>query len=390
MPKRCPPPGADPSRPPDLPPSLVTLFKNTPSMAADVFRIGCLTGDAPAATAGAWILVENGEADTRDAILRFVVEEIGFADVALVDRMRRIWGAVRPQGPWAPPIEWPDMVETIEMLCTARTGTIATDLLAYSLYPFERPSRIEAMWAASLEDRAKVLANPSEPLVNRLAAALAMADGLDPRWSHCEEPDDGATPVLLSTLTGLPVPVPLVDGIEYAIRGGCNFPAIAHALVYGELAEAGAVVAPILADPTFPALAANLRAAWALPSGDPPVLLPSVLGLPLHAFHWRTELGAAGIGSTLRAEPDLIDRLAALSPADPAEIVDTTIERATRRLATRALPVPSIPDAAELGDLGLFCRVGVAPHEVPAVIGLVRPILPMVARTITSRLVVLH
>ena len=382
--------GADDLRPPALPVVLDDLFKEYPDICKDVFQIACLASDTAAASVAAWHFVQLGEADTRDAVLQFVIESIGFADVELVDRMRRIWGAVRPQGPWAPPLEWPDIVETIQILITAPTGTVATDLLAYGIYPFERPSRIKAMWDAPLELRAQTLADTTKPLVTRLAAALAMTEGIDARWSHCEEADGGAAELLISTLTTLTTPAPLIDGIEYAIRGEYSFPALAHALVHGELTAVSSAPRPIILDQSFPKLSESIRTAWAAPIEHGVAGLPTVLGLPLHAFHWRTDVGLAAIQIALKTDPDLVSRLAALSPADPAEVVDTVIARATRRLATRDVAVPSIPFAAEMGDLGLFCRVGVAPHEVATVIGLVRPILPAVARASTSRLVVLH
>lgn len=323
-------------------------------------------------------------------MLRFVIEGIGFADVELVDRMRRIWGAVRPQGPWVPPLEWPDIVETIQILTTAPTGTVATDLLAYSIYPFERPSRIKAMWDALLEVRAQTLADTSKPLVTRLAAALAMTEGIDPRWSHCEEAEGSASALLSATLSTLTIPAPLIDGIDYAIRGEYSFPALAHALVYGEQVAVAKAPRPVILDQSFPNLSESICTAWAALTDNGVAGLPTVMGLPLHAFHWRTDVGLTAIQAALKTDPDLVSRLGELSPADPAEVVDTVIGRATRRLATRDVAVPSIPFAAELGDLGLFCRVGVAPHEVAAVIGLVRPILPAIAKAILGRLVVLH
>jgi hypothetical protein len=382
--------GADNLRPPDLSPGLEALFNANNGMSKDVFQIACLAGDTVAASIAAWHFVQIGEAGTRDAVLQFVIESIGFADVELVDRMLRIWGAVRPQGPWAPALEWPDIVETIQILTTSPTGTVATDLLAYGIYPFERPSRIKAMWDSPLEVRAQTLADTTMPLMIRLAAALAMTEGVDPRWSHCEEAEGGATALLSSTLSSLAIPTHLIDGIEYAIRGEYSFPALAHALVHGEQIAVNKAPRPVILDPSFPKLSESIRTAWAAPIEHWVAGLPTVLGLPLHAFHWRTDVGLAAIQIALKTDPDLVSRLAALSPADPAEVVDTVIARATRRLATRDVAVPSIPFAAELGDLGLFCRVGVAPHEVANVIGLVRPILPAVARAITSRLVVLH
>ncbi len=101
--------GADDLRPPDLPYPIETLFMQNAGMSKDVFQIACLAGDAVAASIAARHFVQIGEADTRDAVLQFVIETIGFADVELVDRMRRIWGAIRPQGPWAPALEWPDI-----------------------------------------------------------------------------------------------------------------------------------------------------------------------------------------------------------------------------------------------------------------------------------------
>lgn len=101
--------GADDLRPPALPVVLDDLFKEYPDICKDVFQIACLASDTAAASVAAWHFVQLGEADTRDAVLQFVIESIGFSDVELVDRMRRIWGAVRPQGPWAPPLEWPDI-----------------------------------------------------------------------------------------------------------------------------------------------------------------------------------------------------------------------------------------------------------------------------------------
>jgi hypothetical protein len=382
--------GAHNLRPPDLPYPLENLLKTNDGMSKDVFQIACLAGDTAAASISAWHFVQIGEADTRDAVLQFVIESIGFADVGLVDRMRRIWGAVRPQGPWAPALEWPDIVETIQILTTAPTGTVATDLLAYGIYPFERPSRIRAMWDASLEDRAQTLADTTKPLVIRLAAALAMTEGIDPRWSHCEEAKNGATALLASTLSALAIPPPLIDSIEYAIRGEYSFPALAHAVLYGEQVAVAKAPRPVILDQSFPKLSESIRTAWAAPTEHGVAGLPTVLGLPLHAFHWRTEIGLAAIQAALKSDPALISRLGELSPADPAEVVDTVIARATRRLAIREIAVPSIPFAAELGDLGLFCRVGVAPHEVAAVIGLVRPILPAIAKAILGRLVVLH
>jgi hypothetical protein len=382
--------GADDLRPPDLPYQLETLFKENEGMSKDVFQISCLAGDSAAASIAAWHFVQQSEADTRDAVLQFVVESIGFADVELVGRMRRIWGAIRRQGAWAPPLEWPDIIETIQILTRSPTGTVATDLLAYSIYPFERPSRIKAMWDSTLEVRAQTLADTTMPLVIRLAAALAMTEGIDPRWSHCEEAEGGATALLCSTLSALAIPPPLIDGIEYAIRGEYSFPALAHALVYGEQVAVAKAPRPVILDQSFPKLTESIRTAWATPIEHGAAGLPTVLGLPLHAFHWRTDVGLAAIQIALKTDPDLVSRLAALSPADPAEVVDTVIARATRRLANRDVAVPSIPFAAELGDLGLFCRVGVAPHEVAAVIGLVRPILPAVAKAIMVRLVVLH
>jgi hypothetical protein len=382
--------GADDLRPPALPAVLDDLFKVNEGMSKNVFQIACLAGDTAAASIAAWHFVQMSEGDTRDAVLQFVIEGIGFSNVELVDRMRRIWGAVRPQGPWAPPLEWPDIVETIQILITAPTGTVATDLLAYSIYPFERPSRINAMWDSSLEARAQVLADTTKPLVTRLAAALAMTEGIDPRWSHREEAEGGSAGLLTSTLTALATPAPLIDGIEYAIRGESSFPALAHALVHGELTAVSTTPRPVILDQSFPKLIEIIQAAWTAPAENGSAWLPTVLGLPLHAFHWRTDIGLPAIQIALKSDPDLVSRLGELSPADPAEVVDTVIARATRRLATRDVPVPSIPFAAELGDLGLFCRVGVAPHEVATVIGLVRPILPAVAKAIVGRLVVLH
>ena len=204
--------GGDNLRPPDLPYPLETLLKTNDGMSKDVFQIACLAGDTAAASIAAWHFVQTSEADTRDAVLEFVIESIGFADVGLVDRIRRIWGTVRPQGPWAPALEWPDIVETIQILTTAPTGTVATDLLAYSIYPFERPSRIKAMWDSTLEVRAQTLADTTKPLVTRLAAALAMTEGIDPRWSHCEEAEGGATTLLCSTLSALAIPGPADRG----------------------------------------------------------------------------------------------------------------------------------------------------------------------------------
>ena len=257
--------GADTLRPPDLPYPLETLLKTNDGMSKDVFQIACLAGDTAAASIAAWHFVQTSEADTRDAVLEFVIESIGFADVGLVDRMRRIWGAVRPQSPWAPALEWPDIVETIQILTTAPTGTVATDLLAYSIYPFERPSRIKAMWDSTLEVRAQTLADTTKPLVTRLAAALAMTEGIDPRWSHCEEAEGGATTLLCSTLSALAIPVQLIEGIEYAIRGEYSFPALVHALIYGEQVAVTKAPRPVILDQSFPKLSESIRTAWAAP-----------------------------------------------------------------------------------------------------------------------------
>jgi hypothetical protein len=200
--------------------------------------------------------------------------------------------------------------------------------------------------------------------------------------------EDSAEESMCGILQSKGAPQVLVDGLEYAQRDERSFPALAHLLVHSEHIAPSGLPSNAL-DPVLAQTAELIRACWLDPqfgeAGPPPVL-----GLPLAAFSWHTEPGKTAMQDALAQLPKVVKRLNALSKADPVEIVDTVIGRATRRLAARDTKLPAFPYAPEMGDMGMFCRIGISPFEIVTVLNLVRPILPAIAKNLAARLVVLH
>jgi hypothetical protein len=373
---------------PDVPAWMMAAFAAHPHLSQDLFTPACLIGDRTTLNIAAWDLVQKGEFAARDALLGFAIEQVGFADVPLLSDIRREWGAVRPQIDWEPVRDWLDVGVTVRALATALTGTVATDLLAYCLYPITKDVPFKTLWKAKQDLRSQILEDLTKPLAIRLSAALACMDHVDPRWAYCMESKDSAEENLVDVLLSQDAPQVLIDGLQYAQRDERSFPAVAHLLVHSEHVAPSGLPSNAL-DPILARTAELIRASWLDPQfvevGPPPVL-----GLPLAAFGRHTEPGKTAMQDALVQAPNVIKRLKSLSKADPVEIVDTVIGRATRRLATRDTKLPAFPYAPEMGDMGMFCRIGISPFEIVTVLNLVRPILSTIAKNIAARLVVLH
>lgn len=374
--------------PPDVPTWMMAAFAAHPHLSQDIFASACLLGDRATLNIAAWDLVQKGEFAIRDALLGFAIEQVGFADVPLLSAIRREWGAIRPQIDWEPVRDWLDVGVTVRSLAAAPTGTVATDLLAYCLYPVTKDVPFKTLWKAKHELCAQILGDLTKPLVIRLPAALASMDHIDPRWSYCMESMDSAEENMVEILLSQGAPQVLIDDLQYAQRDERSFPAVAHLLVHGEHVAPSGPPSNAL-DPVLAQTAELIRASWFDPQfgevGPPPVL-----GLPLAAFGWHAEPGKTAMQEALAQVPGVVKRLKALSKADPVEIVDTVIGRATRRLAARDTKLPAFPYAPEMGDMGMFCRIGISPFEIVSVLNLVRPILPAIAKNLAARLVVLH
>jgi hypothetical protein len=374
--------------PPEVPAWIMAAFAAHPHLSQDLFAPACLIGDRTTLNIAAWDLVQKGEFATRDALLGFAIEQVGFADVPLLSDIRREWGAIRPQIDWEPVRDWLDVGVTVRALAAAPTGTVATDLLAYCLYPVTKDVPFKTLWKAKQELRSQILGDLTKPLVVRLSAALASMDHVDPRWAYCMGAEDSAEQNMIDILLSQGAPQVLIDGLEYAQRDERSFPAVAHLLVHGEYGAPCGLPSNAL-DPILAQTAELIRACWLDPQfgevGPPPVL-----GLPLAAFSWNSEPGKTAMQDALAQVPNVVKRLKSLSKADPVEIVDTVIGRATRRLATRDTKLQAFPYAPEMGDMGMFCRIGISPFEIVLVLNLVRPILPAIAKNLASRLVVLH
>jgi hypothetical protein len=374
--------------PPDVPAWMMAALAAHPHLSQDLFAPACLIGDRAILNIAAWDLVQKGEFTARDALLGFAIEQVGFADVPLVSAIRREWGAVRPQIDWEPVRDWLDVGVTVRALAAAPTGTVATDLLAYCLYPVTQDVPFKTLWKAKQELRSQIIEHLTKSLAIRLSAALASMDHVDPRWAYCMGSKDSAEENMVEILLSQGAPQVLVDGLQYAQRDERSFPAVAHLLVHGEhVAPTGAPSNAL--DPILARTAELIRACWLDPQfgevGPPPVL-----GLPLASFGWNAEPGKSAMQDALAQVPNVVKRLKSLSKADPVEIVDTVIGRATRRLAVRDTKLPAFPYAPEMGDMGMFCRIGISPFEIVTVLNLVRPILPTIAKNLAARLVVLH
>jgi hypothetical protein len=321
-------------------------------------------------------------------LLEFAIEQIGFADVPLLSAVRREWGAIRPRIDWEPVRDWLDVGVSVRALATAPTGMVATDLLAFCLYPVTKDVPFKALWKAKQELRSQIVEDLAKPLAVRLSAALASMDHVDPRWAYCMGAEDSSEESMVGILQSQGMPQVLIDGLEYAQRDERSFPALAHLLVHGEHIAPSDLPSNAL-DPILAQTAELIRTCWLdLQFGE--VGPPPVLGLPLAAFAWHSEPGKTAMQDALAQAPDVVKRLSALSKADPVEIVDTVIGRATRRLAARDTKLPAFPYAPEMGDMGMFCRIGISPFEIVTVLNLVRPILPAIAKNLAARLVVLH
>ena len=374
--------------PPEVPAWMMAAFAAHPHLSQDLFAPACLIGDRATLNIAAWDLVQKGEVATRDALLGFAIEQVGFADVPLLADIRREWGAVRPRIDWEPVRDWLDAGVTLRALAAAPTGAIATDLLAYCLYPVTKDVPFKTLWKANQELRSQILGDLTKPLAVRLSAALASMDHVDPRWAYCMGAEDSSEESMVGILQSQGMPQVLIDGLEYAQRDERSFPAVAHLLVHGEHVAPSGLPSNAL-DPILARTAELIRASWLDPQfgevGPPPVL-----GLPLAAFGWHTEPGKTAMQEALAQVPEVVKRLKSLSKADPIEIVDTVIGRAIRRLANRDTKLPAFPYAPEMGDMGMFCRIGISPFEIVTVLNLVRPILPAIAKNLAARLVVLH
>jgi hypothetical protein len=373
---------------PEVPTWIAAAFAAHPHLSRDLFASACLIGDRATLNIAAWDLVQKGEFAARDALLGFAIEQVGFADVPLLSAIRREWGAVRPQIDWEPVRDWLDVGVTVRALAAAPTGTVAADLLAYCLYPVTKDVPFKTLWKAKQELRSQILDDLTKPLVIRLSAALASMDHVDPRWAYCMGSKDSAEENMVEILLSQGAPQVLIDGLEYAQRDERSFPAVAQLLVHGEYAAPSGMPSNAL-DPILARTAELIRACWLDPQfgevGPPPVL-----GLPLASFGWHAEPGKSAMQDALAQAPNVIKRLKSLSKADPVEIVDSVIGRATRRLATRDTKLLAFPYAPEMGDMGMFCRIGISPFEIVSVLNLVRPILPAIAKNLAARLVVLH
>ena len=373
---------------PEVPAWMMAAFAAHPHLSHDLFAPACLIGDRATLNIAAWDLVQKGEFAIRDALLGFAIEQVGFANVPLLSASRREWGAIRPQIDWEPVRDWLDVGVTVRALAAAPTGTVATDLLAYCLYPVTKDVPFKTLWKAKQELRAQILEDLTKPLVIRLSAALASMDHIDPRWSYCMGSKDSAEENLVDVLLSQLAPQVLIDGLQYAQRDERSFPAVAHLLVHGEHVAPSGLPSNAL-DPILTRTAELIRASWLDPqfgeAGPPPVL-----GLPLTAFGWHTEPGKTAMQEALAQTTGVAKQLKLLSKADPVEVVDTVIGRATRRLAVRDTKLPAFPYAPEMGDMGMFCRIGISPFEIVTVLNLVRPILPAIAKNLAARLVVLH
>ena len=234
--------------------------------------------------------------------------------------------------------------------------------------------------------RKRALQDGKLPLVERLAAAFALADTADPVWSPEPPLASGSTFELMTALARMRVPECLLESVHFAARDHLSAPALAHALVS---TVDGASLPMALPDETTAHVAA-IEAGWL--DGGPwgPTELPDVLGLPLAAFGLRCSFGPLAMEAALFENVPVVMNLQALSGAEPVAIVDTVLKRADRRMLPRDQAVAALPFAAALGDLGAFADIGVGPDAIAPTIKLVRGVLPQLAACLTKRLTVLR
>jgi hypothetical protein len=384
MPPVCPP--LDFHKPPILHPRHVALFAADPLLSRRSFALACQKGDTALASAAAWSLAQQGQLAIRDPILYYAIESIGSAEPVLVELMRGVWGALRPNGPWDPVAEWPGIAKSIDTLANAPTGLAAMDLLIHCVSPVDADSSYQALRQVRQSARKRTLQDRSLPLVERLAAALALADTGDPVWSPEPPLASGSTFELMSALARLGVPECLLESVHFAARDHLSAPGLAHALVCTTDGESLPMVLPDEAAGHVAAIEAGWLDGGVWGSAD----LPDVLGLPLAAFGLPCSFGPLAMEAALMEDVPVIMKLQAQSSAEPAAIVDTVLKRADRRLLPREQPVAALPFAAALGDLGAFADIGVGPDAIAQTVKLVRPLLPKLAANLTNRLTVLR
>lgn len=378
MPSLCPP--FDLRTPPFLPPRLEASFINDYPVIRRAFCYACLLGDRDVAGSAAWELALHDDRWVRDAVLFHAFEDIGFADPAAIEHVRVSWGILRPQPFWTPFDAWPSIAKTIEVLVNASTGTAAADLLAYCIYPLTPSEPYQAQREIPYAARKKVLRDPNKSLVERLAAALAMAGLADPLWSKDPVLDDGLTEGLLNELQHLEVPPYLLNGIHFADEGMMSAPALAQCL----MASTGAQAGPSGISKPVRNAAMHINHTWIDGHAWGPADLPDVLGLPLASFRAPSMFGKAAILGAL--SKSVTNAIAAVTTVDPVLVVDVVLARATRRMFKRDASVASLPLAAALGDIGVFASIGVKPYAIGPVLNAVRPILPKMAKGLLASL----
>jgi hypothetical protein len=382
MPPVCPP--LDFHKPPTRHPRHAALFAADPLLSRRSFALACQKGDTALAGTAAWSLALEGHLAIRDPILYYAIESIGSAEPGLVELMRGVWGALRPAASWDPGAEWPTIAKTIDTLANAPTGMAAMDLLIHCVSPAEPGSPFQAMRQVRRSVRKRALLDHELPLVERLAAALALADTGDPAWSPEPPLASGSTFELMSALARLGVPECLLGSVHFAARDHLSAPGLAHALVSTVDDASG----PLPLAPESAAVAA-IEAGWK--DGGPwgPADLPGVLGLPLAAFGLPCPFAPLAMEAVLIEDVPVVMKLQAQSGAEPVAIFDTVLKRADRRLLERDRPVAALHHAAALGDLGAFADIGVGPDAIASTIKLVRPLLSKLAAELAKRLAVL-
>lgn len=378
MTSHCPP--FDLRTPPFLPPTLEACFMSDYPVIRRAFCYACLLGERDAAASAAWQLALHDDRWLRDTILYHAFEEIGFADPKAVEHVRISWGTLRPQPLWTPFDAWPSIAKTVAVLTKAKTGTAAIDLLAYCVYPLNPTEPYQAQREVPYAARKKVLQDPNKALVERLAAAFAMAGLGDPLWSKDPVLADGSIQGLLDELERLEVPAFMLQGINFADEGMMSAPALAQCLMTSTGAKAGATG---ISKPVRDA-AIHINGIWMDEQTWGPEDLPEVRGLPLASFRAPSMFGKAAI---LGALPALVSNaIAAVTTVDPVLVVDVVLARATRRMFKRDASIASLPLAAALGDIGVFASIGVAPYAIGPIVNAVRPILPKMAKGLLDNL----